>query len=261
MKRKMGEVSEIIKDLNWPKQILDKSEALLKTLFGPSFEELGGMISDQVKLRRFKNQLKIFTKAQVILKEQHIDPKKVSLKVLAPLIELSSYEEDETLQAKWSSLTAHILTENSDTIFQQNCISILNKISNEDAQLLDKLFLEFNIKKESKRQKEISYELQYPTTFKNRAKRAYKVHEIRFNLNEIREKIAINTEKIEFQLSNLVALGLIKWETEVEVTAEKSDEDPDDKDIDVEVNVSNNDIFVFTFLGIKSVVVCKEKAV
>jgi alpha/beta superfamily hydrolase len=62
----MGELSDIVKDLNWPKQILDKSEALLKTLFGPSFEEFGGMISDQVKLRRFKNQLKIFTKAQDI---------------------------------------------------------------------------------------------------------------------------------------------------------------------------------------------------
>ena len=94
----MADIEKIIDNLNLPKQILDKSEALLKTLFGPSFDELGGMISDSVRLRRFKNQIKIFSKAQQILKDKNIDPKKVSLKVLAPLIEYSSYEEEETLQ-------------------------------------------------------------------------------------------------------------------------------------------------------------------
>lgn len=133
----MANIEKILSDLNIPKQIIDKSEALLKTLFGPSMDEIGGMISDNVRLRRFKNQLKIFTKAQDILKEKKIDPKKVSLKVLAPLIEFSSYEEEESLQSKWSSLTAHILSDKTDIIFHQNCISILNKLSTEDAILLD----------------------------------------------------------------------------------------------------------------------------
>jgi hypothetical protein len=51
------------------------------------------MIADNVKMRRFQNQLKIFTKAQKILEQKNIDPSKVSLKTLAPLIEFSSYEE------------------------------------------------------------------------------------------------------------------------------------------------------------------------
>jgi hypothetical protein len=72
----MADIEKILDNLNIPKQIIDKSEQLLKTLFGPSFDEMGGIIADQVKLRRFKNQIKIFGKAQEILKESGIDPKK-----------------------------------------------------------------------------------------------------------------------------------------------------------------------------------------
>lgn len=121
----MANIEKILDGLNIPKQILDKSEKLVKVLFGPSFDEIGGMISDHVKLRRLKNQIKIFSKAQILLKENNIDPKKVNLKVLAPLIELSSYEEEESLQDKWASLIVNILEHNSNILFQQNCINIL----------------------------------------------------------------------------------------------------------------------------------------
>ena len=108
----MGELSEIVKDLNWPKQILDKSESLIKTLFGPSFDELGGMISDQIKLRRFKNQLTIFTKAQEILKEKNIDPKKVSLKVEAlPVFHCFFHLSFAGLQTYYLLSTKHLLNE------------------------------------------------------------------------------------------------------------------------------------------------------
>ena len=76
----MPDIEKIIDGLNLPKQILDKSESLLKTLFGPSLNEVGELLADSVKLRRLKNQIKIFSKAQEILKANHIDPKKVSTK-------------------------------------------------------------------------------------------------------------------------------------------------------------------------------------
>jgi Abortive infection alpha len=253
----MGEISEIVKDLNWPKQILDKSESLIKTLFGPSFDELGGMISDQIKLRRFKNQLKIFTKAQEILKEKNIDPKKVSLKVLAPLIELSSYEEEESLQQKWAQLTAHIIVNNSDTIFQQNCINILNKISNEESMLLDKLYSLLKEKKILRKERDLLSAKKYPKQAESILNRTLLAHDFKFGLNEVGKKLELPNESLEFQLSNLIALGLINWETFVEVSAEKSDEDPEDSNIDVDVDVFNYDTFVFTSLGLKFVEVCK----
>ena len=259
----MSEISEIIKDLNLPKQILDKSEVVLKTLFGESFEEFGGMIADQVKLRRFNNQLKIFEKAQNILREKNIDPKKVSLKVLAPLIEYSSYEEEENLQDKWSNLTTHILEDNEDVLFQQNCISILNRISTEEAKLIDKFHLNLELKRQEKYQKAIeSYErmkkyTKEPTPPKDPT--TYSLDSLPFYISKVSKEFNIEKTKLEFQISNLVSLGLLKWETDVDVSATKSSTDPEDDDIDVDVNVYNNTDFIFTPLGDKFVRTCNDR--
>ena len=217
----MGEISEIVKDLNWPKQILDKSESLIKTLFGPSFDELGGMISDQIKLRRFRNQLEIFTKAQQILKDKNIDPKKISLKVLAPLIELSSYEEEESLQHKWAQLTAHIIISDNDTVFQQNCINILNKISNEESIFLDNLYSLLKEKKVSRKERDLLNAKKYPKSAESILNRSSLAYEFKFGIIEVCKILSLSNEKLEFQLSNLIALGLLSWETYVEVNAEK----------------------------------------
>lgn len=252
----MPDIEKIVDNLNLPKQILDKSEALLKGLFGQSFDEIGGMIADQVRLRRFKNQITIFTKAQKILKEKKIDPKKVSLKVLAPLIEYSSYEEEESIQDKWSYLTAHILENSSDVTFQQNCIGILNKISSEEAMFLDNLYLSFLKKRRERQNKEKERYAQMKVKIPVRELDQYPLDHFPFNVNE---KFGFAKNRIEFLASNLIALGLLKWETEVEVDASKSSEDPEDTAIDVDVTVDNNYYFIFTQLGIKFVEVCKAK--
>ncbi len=251
----MADIEKIIDNLNLPKQILDKSEALLKGLFGQSFDEIGGMIADQVRLRRFKNQINIFTKAQKLLKDKKIDPKKVSLKVLAPLIEYSSYEEEESIQDKWSHLTVYVLENNFDTIFQQNSISILNRISSEEAKFLDRLYKDFfdrrkrMFKKRIEREKElkIPHKIETPTDFS--------LDNFAFDIND---EYGIAKSNNELLVSNLVALGLVKWETEVDVEASKSSEDPDDTAIDVDVSVDNNSYFIFTQLGVKFVEICRE---
>ncbi len=256
----MADLEKILDNLNLPKQLLDKSEALLKTLFGPSFDEIGGMIADNVKVRRFKNQIKIFSKAQEILKENKIDPKKVSLKVLAPLIEYSSYEEEESLQEKWSRLTAQIVTNPKDVVFQQNCISILNKLATEDATLLDELFERLNKRRsETFENQERLFQqtlMGESIALKPETLEGYALENYSFYSASISKGLNRSKDELHFQVSNLVALGLLKWETSVEVKAEKSSEEPDDKDIDVDVDVSNNDDFIFTPLGYRFVKIC-----
>lgn len=258
----MADIEKIIDNLNLPKQLLEKSEALLKTLFGPSFEELGGMIADQVRLRRYTNQIKIFTKAKEKLAQNNINPKKISLKVLAPLIEYSSLEEDENLQTKWSNLVAHILGGNKDEIFQQNCITILNKISSDEAKLLDELSTSLQKKKQNRLKRDIEYYDNTNTFFSEPEKKVRKIEDypldsFTFGMNELSRDTSIPLSDLEFSISNLIALGLLKWETNVEVEAKKSSEDPSDQEIDVDVSVYNNDEFIFTSIGDKFIKVCK----
>lgn len=259
----MADLEKLIDGLNIPKQLLDKSEALLKTLFGPSFDELAGLIADQVKLRRFNNQLKIITKAHESLIQNNIDPKQISLKVLAPLIELSSLEEDESLQNKWSNLIAHILKGDKEIIFQQSCITILNKLSSEEANLLDRLhdlLIENRLKRYNLEvERYTKSQIRYPGLNQNSPKsiESYSLSSFKFNMRHLPKDLDISTSELELVVSNLISLGLLKWETGVAVNAIKASDDPEDKDIDVDVSVYNNVTFCFTPIGEKFVRICK----
>lgn len=257
----MADIEKIVDNINLPKQILDKTEALLKTLFGPSFDEIGGMISDNVRLRRFKNQIKIFTKAQNILKQNKLDPQKVSLKVLAPLIEYSSYEEDETLQDKWAKLTTNILTDHEATVFHQNCIAILNRLSANDAHLLDKLFQILTEEKkkqnasdikdfEIRRKKAPSVAITPPPTIDE-----YPITLFKFNIHDLSKKLNLKKDRLELNISNLVSLGLLKYETDIDIDADNYN----DAYYKTYFNVTmyNNENFIFTHMGHRFVIVCK----
>ena len=260
----MADIEKILDNLNLPKQLLDKSEALLKTLFGPSFEELGGLIADQVRLRSFNNQINIFSKAQEKLRQNKIEPQKVSLKVLAPLIEYSSFEEEENLQDKWSNLIAHILGGDKEIVFQQNCITILNRLSAEEAKLLDRLHDILVKRRIEQHEKEVEqkerWKIQYPSLYKTILKKPEELSldSFTFNITGLSKDINIPASELEFSISNLISLGLLKWETDVQVEATKSSGDPEDTGIDVDVNVYNNDDFIFTSIGDKFIKICKE---
>ena len=80
-----------------------------------------------------------------------------------------------------------------------------------------------------------------------------------FSIGMTAKELELPQLSLSINISNLVTLGLLKWETDVEVSAEKSSEDPEDTDIDVSVDVYNNDDFIFTHFGDKFVKICKSK--
>lgn len=249
----MSSLENIIKDLNLPTQLIDKGEKLVVSLFGPSFDEFSGMISDQVKLRRFKNQIKILEKASEYLKGKGIEPKKLNLKVLAPMVELSSLEEDETLQNKWSKLISNVLTDDSSIRLEQSAISILNKISSKEALLHDLIYKTFTTKRTEKFQK-LNGRSKFVKQFTD-----VKINWISISLKELKDKSKYTEEDIDSYISNLVSLGIIKWDApDVDVTAEKNSDDPTDLDIDVNVDVIEPDSIQITTLGIKFYQLCNE---
>jgi hypothetical protein len=83
---------------------IDLVAGFLEKLAGSSLEEAGLLLSDKIRTRRLKNQIKIFSEAKKIAEENNISIKQINLKILVPLLEFSSLEEDETLQQKWSNL-------------------------------------------------------------------------------------------------------------------------------------------------------------
>jgi hypothetical protein len=69
-------------------------------------EEFGFVLGDKIRNYRFKKQVKMLTDAHEILKQAGIEPKKVSLKTLCPILDGVALEEDESMSVRWTTLLA-----------------------------------------------------------------------------------------------------------------------------------------------------------
>lgn len=244
------------------KKAVETTEGLIKGLFGSAFNETGEIIADQVRLRRFKNQIKIFEKAKKYLIDKEIDYQKINLKVLAPLVEFSSYEEDENLQEMWAKLIKNILSRPFPTVLQQNAISVLNKISNEEATILNHIYKQLDkkrINRANNENRKPSLSHYWEENQKKKTASDYKIDLFSFSLKDISKELKLTIDITETLISNLVALGTLKYETEVEVTsAEKSSEDPEDRDLEIEIDVTDYNFIKFTKLGFIFVELCEK---
>ncbi len=88
---------------------LDLAKGFLDSLIKPALDEVGLLVKDKVTLWRFKNQIKILNKAREHCIKHGISTKEISPKILVPLLEYASLEEDDTLQDKWAMLLSNMV--------------------------------------------------------------------------------------------------------------------------------------------------------
>ena len=251
----MGEITDSVKELNYPKILMDKGEKLAKSLFGSSVNELAGSFTDSLRLRRFKNQIDILEKAEKHIKERGLNPKNIDLKILAPLVNFISLEENPELQEIWAKLITNIVTIEGRTLLKQNSLDIISKISNEEVKILNYIYEEFLIRREEKFKKW----QKSPRLSKMKTKiEEFKINEFSFSLHKIGKDNSIDRFDLDLMISNLIVLGVIKWEVTVDVdSAEKSDTDPDDTSLDIDISVDSNNAIELTHLGFEFILLCK----
>lgn len=105
----------------------------------PNFvKEAGGILSDQVREWRYKNQIRILGKAKKYCEQHSITPGKIDLKFLVPLIENAALEEDENMQNKWAALLANAAANNENV--RPSFIDILKQLNHQEALILDALY-------------------------------------------------------------------------------------------------------------------------
>lgn len=112
---------------------------LIQKIAGPAAEEFGLTLKDHVRLVRLKRQVRLWQRAKEFLEQASIDPKRVPLKLLGPIIESGSLEEDDLLQDKWAALLANAATGHEDEI-HPSFVEVLKQVSSLEALFLDTLF-------------------------------------------------------------------------------------------------------------------------
>ncbi|NNE32520.1 MAG: DUF4393 domain-containing protein [Winogradskyella sp.] len=254
-------MKELIESLNLPKQIIDKTEKFLTTIFGSAAKEIGELIADKVRYKRMKNQINIFNKTRVLLEKNNLEPRELNLKTLVPLIENSSLEDEELLSDKWANLIANMVSSPEDGL-EPKLIKTLSNLSSIEAQVLDKSYeLFFTTRK-------LQWDRYQQGFLKDRYPKVedIKRDQVYIKFNQIRETFDLSEEFSKICIDNLEALGLVRYEEpELEVDKGWSEgtineiEEGGTVDLDLDLSVtyfqSNN--FCITYYGFYFIEKCQ----
>ncbi|WP_431127122.1 hypothetical protein [Flagellimonas flava] len=247
------------KELNIKSSTIEKGLELVKdfveTLIGPTIEEVGLLMSDKIKYFRFKNQVKILTKAKEYVKDKNMDIKEIPTKILVPLLESASLEEDEKMQDKWAFMIGN-LADSEQNLQNQIFPYLLTQISSNE---YDRLF-EFG-------QKERSYMIDHIKLLDLKKEHKYyykwKNRELYTRVNKVQQEGFVVDGLENYEYSNLQRLGLLKQmppriiidELEIE---HKGVEESEYYPIEAEYDTDDYG-YRITSLGIRFLSVCKEK--
>jgi len=108
---------------------------LIQKIAGPAAEEFELTLKDYARVVRLKRQVRLWQRAKEFLLEVGIEPKRVPFKLLGPIIESGSLEEDDSLQDKWAALLANAATK-TDAVHPSSP-EVLKQLSEWDVLYLD----------------------------------------------------------------------------------------------------------------------------
>jgi hypothetical protein len=112
--------------------------AIVRRMLGPAADELAEIWRDQVRLYRYGRQVECVEKAEKMALDAGFTPSAVSPKILFPLLEGASMEEDENLHTMWSALLANASSEAAGQI-RPSFVRILQDMAPDEARLLQEI--------------------------------------------------------------------------------------------------------------------------
>ncbi|MBB4081124.1 hypothetical protein GGR28_003771 [Lewinella aquimaris] len=176
---------------------IDLIKDFTNSLIGPAIDETGLLLKDRVSYWRFKNQLNILSKAKAIVEKNGIQTKAISLKLLVPLLEHASLEEESELQNRWAILISN-LVDASQNIENHVFPYILSQLSIEE---YNSLQATINAKRDRliKAQKELKSYVETKDLIKSDYE--YQINNLSKQLSELRRELDFEEATIEQRLN------------------------------------------------------------
>jgi hypothetical protein len=112
---------------------------LVEKLAGPFAKELGLTFGDAARVYRYSRALKLLQKVDRITADAGFEPSAVRPKVLLPILNHASVEDDEDMHDRWAALLANASNPNRKFEIRPSFPEILTQISSKEATLLDSI--------------------------------------------------------------------------------------------------------------------------
>ena len=113
---------------------------IIKAFLGPATGEIAERFKDSARLYRFGRQLECLKKAEKMAKDAGFTPKAVAIKILFPLLEGASLEEDEDLHTMWAALLANASSPTNGERVRPNFIPLLKQLHPFEVLILERLY-------------------------------------------------------------------------------------------------------------------------
>ena len=194
------------KEIDLKSSTIDKGLELIKDfvdkLITPAIEEAGLLFSDRIRFIRFKQQVKILSLAKHYAEQKNINVKSIPVKILVPLLENASLEENEEMQDKWAKMITNMA--DSETNLQNQIFPyLLSQISLSEYNGLNEF-----LRKENSIGK--LYEMLKNLEEKQNTAQSHEYKEISAQIENL-EKTGFYIDLGEvYEYNNLIRLGLIR---------------------------------------------------
>jgi Abortive infection alpha len=119
-------------------ETVNKAADLVHRLAGPVCDDIGAMISNSVKPYRAKNLVNTLRKTERILREAGLPANAVPTRLLFPIVEACSVEDNETLQDMWAGLLA-TASQETDSV-SPSFAETLKQMTPDEARYIDKIY-------------------------------------------------------------------------------------------------------------------------
>lgn len=86
--------------------LTEELRGFLNKLLSPVADEAGQLFADQIRFWRFKRWVVIAERSRVLLESRNITPQAIPPRLLFPLLEAASQEDDDDLTDRWAKLLA-----------------------------------------------------------------------------------------------------------------------------------------------------------
>jgi|ERR1017187_9001138 hypothetical protein len=115
-------------------------ESFFSKVVGATGEIIANSLLDRYNGRRAVNLAKVVARAQERARENGLDPSKIPLKVIHPLIENASLEEDVDLQNMWANLLYAASDQTVSPKPYPAFVEVMKQLSREEARLFNAMW-------------------------------------------------------------------------------------------------------------------------
>ncbi len=101
-----------------------------------------GIFEDHLRYARWERQLRLMLRAEELLKQSGLSSptKPIPLKLMVPLLQGATLEDDDGLQDRWAMLMVNAANASFDTEIRRSYLDILEQLTPLEAQILDVLY-------------------------------------------------------------------------------------------------------------------------